>query len=396
MRNRLWYGTGALALSAALAATASGQNQAPIVFTAGVALTGSRASLGVPEEKAFRLLEKRVNAAGGIGGRPVRFNVLDTATDPQKAVLNVRKGILEDRAVGIICCTTTPESMAVIDTATRARVPLISMAASTPIVQPVAERFWVFKTPPADSVMVRAQVADMKRRGFKRVAFLGFADAYGDSGLKELQKLAPANGIEVVAVEKFAATDNDASAQAARIAAARPDAVLVWATPPGANTAHKSVLDAGYKGPIYQSYGVTNASFLQLGGKGVEGAIISGLPIVVYDQLPASLPNKAQLDEFVKAYRAEYNNEMPNSFAGHAWDAGTIFIEATRRALAAGRDPAQLEAFRAAVRDQIENLRGFRGISGVFNFSKFDHVGLGPSTANMITVQDGKFRLLKR
>jgi len=176
--------------------------------------------------------------------------------------------------------------------------------------------------------------------------------------------------------------------------------VLIWATPPGAVTAHKGLLDAGFKGQIYQSYGVTNPSFLDLGGKiganGVNGTIISALAIAIYDQLPSGLSYKSSIDAYVRAYRAEYAGATPTSFGGHAWDAGTIFIEAAKRAIAKGGNPSDLEPFRASVRDEIETLRGFKGISGVFNFSKADHNGLGPSTANMITVQNGQYRLLRR
>ena len=154
-QRRAVTGIALLALAAGLTA-ALGQAQPPIVITAGVALTGPNASLGVGEGRTFELLQERLNASGGINGRPVRINIYDTASDPQRAVLQVRKGIIEDRAALVICCTTTPESNAVIDTAQRARVPLISLAASASIVEPVAEKQWVFKTPPNDRVMVRA------------------------------------------------------------------------------------------------------------------------------------------------------------------------------------------------------------------------------------------------
>jgi branched-chain amino acid transport system substrate-binding protein len=46
---------------------------------------------------------------------------------------------------------------------------------------------------------------------------------------------------------------------------------------------------------------------------------------------------------------------------------------------------------REKVRDAIENLKGFAGTGGVFNFSPADHNGLAIDAFAMWTVKDGKF-----
>ena len=48
---------------------------------------------------------------------------------------------------------------------------------------------------------------------------------------------------------------------------------------------------------------------------------------------------------------------------------------------------ADKEKARAA----LENLQGFVGTAGVFNFSPTDHNGLGMDAFEMLTVKDGKF-----
>jgi len=388
-KHYLLAGLGLSSLTAAVLA----QGQAPIVISASVAVTGNAASLGASEANMISLLEKRINAAGGVGGRPLKINVYDDNSDPQKAVLNVRKGIIEDKAVAVICCTTTPLSLAAKDTATRSKVTMMSMAATASIVEPPAQNQWIFKTPPSDKVMVQATLRDMQARKFKRLAFIGFADAYGEGGLTGVQQYLSRFGLELVATEKFNRTDTDTTAQATRIVASKPDVVLVWAIPPGAVTAHRSLIAAGFKGQIYQSYGVTNPDFLRLGGKDVEGTLIQALPIAVYDQLAPNVANRSALDDIMKSYPAAYSGQMPSSFTGHAWDAVSLLVEAVNRALKAGGDPARLEAFRKSVRDELEGIRGFQGVSGTFNLSKTDHVGLSSNIAQLVTVKDGKYVL---
>ena len=43
------------------------------------------------------------------------------------------------------------------------------------------------------------------------------------------------------------------------------------------------------------------------------------------------------------------------------------------------------------VRDAIENLTGYFGTAGEFNFSAQDHSGLQQDAFTMITVKDGRF-----
>ena len=48
------------------------------------------------------------------------------------------------------------------------------------------------------------------------------------------------------------------------------------------------------------------------------------------------------------------------------------------------------------VRDAIENMKGFVGTGGVFNFSPENHNGLGLDAFEMMTVKDGKFALYQK
>ena len=385
-----------LALAAAIALPMAAFAADPIFIGASIAQTGPASSLGAGEVKAINLAVKEINDAGGIKGHPLKVTILDSGSDPQKDVLNVRKFITSDHAAGVLCCTTTPESMAIIDTVTRAKVPNISIAASASIVEPVNERHWIFKTPPLDATMVRAEVKDMEKQGVKSIGFIGFSDGYGQGGLNELKKAVAGTSIKLGDVEQFARTDTNVSAQSAKLVASNPDAILIWAIPPGANVAQKGLQDAGYKGVIYQSYGVTNETFLRLGGASLNGTRISVLPVIVADKLPDSLPFKPEVEKFVKAYKAANGGETPSSFAGHAYDGINIFAAAAKKVLKDnGASLPKLEAFRAELRDGIENLGTFQAVDGTYNFSKTDHVGLGDTSAVMVTIQNGAYELVK-
>ena len=52
------------------------------------------------------------------------------------------------------------------------------------------------------------------------------------------------------------------------------------------------------------------------------------------------------------------------------------------------------EAFRSALRDALENERDVVGCQGVFNISPTNHNGMDERARVLVTVRDGKFRLV--
>ena len=122
--------------------------------------TGPAASLGIPERNTFPLLPQT------IGGKKVSYIVLDDASDTTTAVRNSRKLISEDKVDVLVGSTVTPNSLAMIDVAAESETPMISMAASSRIVDPVdAKRRWVFKTPQNDQQMALVILGHMLASG---------------------------------------------------------------------------------------------------------------------------------------------------------------------------------------------------------------------------------------
>lgn len=371
---------------------APAEPKAPIKIGFVLSITGPASSLGEPERNTVELYKGDFAA---IGGHPVEFVILDDESDPTKSVVAVKRLIEEEGVVAVACCTTSPSSMAILDTVQGAQVPNVSLAAAAAIVQPASERRWVFKTPQNDSLMIDILTDHMAAAGIKRVAFIGFNDAYGDSGRKEFEALAPSKGIEVVAVESFARTDTDVTAQVTRMAAKNPDAFLIWAIPPGANVAQRNIKDLGLTQPVYQSHGVANRRFIELGGETVEGTLMPAGKLLVAGQLPDSDPQKALLLAYKERYEARHGAGTANTFGGHAYDAMLILAGALERTLAGGADPADLAGFRAALRDEIEKTRELVGISGIFSYSPDDHHGLDRRAAVMISIENGDWRKLE-
>ncbi|MDR5683735.1 MAG: ABC transporter substrate-binding protein [Armatimonadota bacterium] len=394
MARLLWI---AVFIAALLAAPVTAQVGA-IRIGVVVDITGPASSLGVPERNTVQLYENDLGFAQIPRGRvPIRWVVTDGESDVTKTVVAVRRFIEEERVAAVVCCTTSPASLAIIGTVQSVGIPNISLAAAATIVEPVRERFWVFKTPQTDRMMIDVLTDHMRRLRISRIAFLGFDDAFGQGGAVELDRLAPAKNIEVVAKEFFARTATDVSAQIVRAMGRNPQAILIWAIPPGANVASKNIRDLGIRLPVYHSHGVANKTFLDLGGPNVEGVYLPAGKVLVAEQLNVNDPQRPVLLEYVRRYESRFGPGTRNTFGGHALDAMLILKPAIERALRRGVDPGNVAAFRRAIRDEIEtNTKELIGITGVFNFSPEDHLGLDKQRAAvMLQVRRGNWAWLR-
>ncbi|HEY2256743.1 MAG TPA: ABC transporter substrate-binding protein [Variovorax sp.] len=374
-----------LALAALLLTSALAQADINVGVT--VSATGPAASLGIPEKNTIALLPKT------IGNQKVNYIVLDDASDTTAAVSNLRKLVAENKVDVVIGSTVTPNALAMIDVAAETQTPVISLAASARIIEPMdAKKKWVFKTPQNDGMMALAIAEHMASSGIKTVGFVGFSDAYGEGWYDEFSKAAAIKKIQIVANERFSRSDTSVTGQALKLMAAKPDAILIAGSGTPAALPQKTLKERGYAGKIYQTHGVANNDFLRVGGKDVEGTILPAGPVLVAAQLPDSNPVKKSSLAYIAAYEGMYGKGSVSTFGGHAWDAGHLIAAAAPAALKKAQ-PGTPE-FRAALRDSLEHVEEMAGAHGVFNMSPNDHLGLDQRARVMVTIQNGAWKYL--
>ncbi len=368
-----------LAAALGLAAVAA---QADINIGVTVSATGPAASLGIPEKNTIELLPTT------IAGQKVNYILLDDGSDTTKGVSNVRRFVTEYKVDAIIGSSTSPVSLAMIDPVAESQTPMVSLAASSMIVEPVdAKRHWVFKTPQNDILMALAIARHMADNGIKTVGFIGFADAYGEGWYTQFSKAAGVKGISIVANERYNRTDTSVTGQVLKIQAANPQAVLVAGSGTPAALPERALKERGYKGVMYQTHGVANNDFLRVVGADGEGTLLPAGPVLVANQLPASNPVRKSALAYINAYEGKYGKGNVSTFGGHAWDAGLLLQTAIPVALKKAQPGTP--AFRAALRDAIEGVHEMAGAHGIFNMSPQDHNGLDQRAVVMVKIQKG-------
>jgi len=349
--------------------------------------TGATAVVGIPQKNSAALLPKK------IGDFTVEYLVFDDASDATQSVILVKKLLAEHRIDALIGPSGSPNSVSVVPFVAEAGTPMLAPVGATAVVLPMDDKKrWVFKTTQNDGLISEALVGHMVKAGVKTVGIIGFNDPYGDNWYAVFSAQAQQAGIKVVASEKFLRTDASVTGQVAKLIAAKPDAVLVAAAGGPTVLPHVTLVDAGYKGRIYQTHGAATPDFLRLGGAKVEGTVLAASLMLVLPEMPDSIPSKAVALEYIGAYEKMYGIK-PATFGANVYDAGLLLMRAVPEAAKRGK-PGTPE-FRAALRDALESTRELVGTQGVYNMSPADHSGFDERGRVLITVKDGNWRLLR-
>ena len=368
----------------ALATTAVAQVKIGVTVSA----TGPAASLGIPERNTVGMCQKEA------GGKSIEYIVLDDASDTTTAVQNTRKLIGESKVDAIIGSTTTPNSLAMLDVFADGETPVISLASSVRIIEPVdAKRAWSFKTPQTDVMMAGAILEHAAAAGVKSLGYVGFADALGEAFFVEIEKAAKARNIPLVASERYSPKDTSVAGQALKLIAAKPDAVVIGASGTPAALPATTLTERGYRGRLYFNHGVANNDFLRVGGKDVEGAYVPTSPVIVASQLPDSHPAKRQALQYIKLYEAAHGAGSVSAFGSYTWDACLELAHAIPVALKRAQ-PGTGE-FRRALRAALEATKDLPVTNGVVNMSNTDHLGLDSRARVMVRIEGGKWVLQK-
>lgn len=354
----------------------------PIRIGSFLSTTGVMSPMGDPEKKTLEMEVERLNAAGGVLGRPLELVLYDDGSVPEKAATLVRRLIESDRVDVVIGGSGTPTSLAVLNLVDKAEIPYLSLGGGVAIVDPV--RKWTFKVPQTDRLAAQKVFADLKRRGLTKVALLSENVGFGKSGRNQCVDLAPAFGIDIVADETYGPRDPDVTAQLTRIRATPGvEALFVFGTGQGPAVVTRNIRQLGLEMPVYQSHGVASKDFLRLVGKAADGMRLPSSPLAIVEVLPDNHPQKPVLAAFKRDFEARTGDEV-SMMAGHSWDALYLYVDAVRRAGTTDK---------AKVRDALETTTGFVGQGGVFNLNPQDHMGLGLDSLHLVDIKDGAWKL---
>lgn len=328
-------------------------------------LTGSASFVGKNEVIALQAFQDRINANGGIDGRPIKFVIKDAASNPQVAVQLTNQLIAQkvNLILGASLAATCSAEQPLLKSG-----PLAFCLSNAVIPSPGS---YMFAASVTTGNHVAAGIRFARLKGLHRVAAIVTTDTSGQNGEDAIHRtlaLPENKAMKLVALEHFNASDLSVTAQLAQIAAAKPDLLVVWTTGIAAGTVLRGLAEAGLENtPVLISPG--NATYAQM------AQYASFLPKQLYFTLPAPMVQGSITDRTTRRLINELQDSMKplkgqiDISVTAAWDACLIATSALKK-LGLDATPDQLRAY-------VASLRSFDGVAGRYDFVTYPQRGVG-------------------
>jgi branched-chain amino acid transport system substrate-binding protein len=364
------------------AATAADAADITVGFV--TSLSGPASSIGVNYDKGMKAAYAYQRTAGG---KPIRLVSLDDGSDPSAATQNARKLVQQDHVDIMIGTSSAPGTNAMLAVANELKVPFIAIS---PVNLPVPTgQPWGIAMPQTPALMVKVIADRMKRDGIKTAGYIGFSDSWGDlvySGAKAAEK----DGAPVITTnERYARTDTTVTAQALKVIATRPDAMLDGGSATQAALPLLELRKLGFKGPFFGTPSLLNRDFVRIGAQAAEGMQVSAGPVIVTGQLPEEHFSKKIGTEFHQVFKSVNGVDADDGFSGYAFDGWVVFLKAAEAALTKAEPGTQV--FRQALMDAIYANRDVAGVHAVYNFTPASYYGVDERSLVVVKLVNGSW-----
>lgn len=310
-------------------------------------LTGREGGFGQPSRQGYQLALERINAGGGVLGRPLALVVEDTQSKAGESATAARKLVTRDKVVALLAGGTSTNAIEAGPIAHAHHVPLIGAVTTNP--QVTAQSPYCFRACFADAFQgeVLAKFARENLKA-KRIALLvAISSSYSVGLAKDFRARCTGLGGDVVAEQKYSEGDKDFRAQLTALKAIGPDVIFLPGYFSEVALICRQAHDLGLHVPILGGDGWESPDLLALGGRAVDGS---------YYATHFSAENTdASVQDFVQRYRERWKGEIPNAGAALAYDSLLLLADAIRRA-------GSVEG--PKLRDALAATKDFPGVTG--------------------------------
>ncbi|QRG06851.1 ABC transporter substrate-binding protein [Xanthobacter dioxanivorans] len=312
-------------------------------------LTGSIAVLGQDSKKAAEIAQETINAAGGIGGRPLTLEIVDTQGRPEIARREMERLTREGRAPVVLACDISAGTSGAAQFAESAQVPLLNGSAVSADILARGYKWYFSHQISSDDEATTAfaymqTITGAKPLADRRIALL-YEDSPRGAGTGErLRKLMDAKGINVVSETTYNRADRNLLPVMRKVQDSTPE-LVVW-------IGYTEDVVAGLKAARQLDF---KPFVLGIGGglgdprlpELVDAAVIDQLRVANVDYFNPDIKRAAAFREaYVKKFASE-----PSSYAGTCYGAIMTLKVALEAALKTSPDLTP-----ASVRDALRTL----------------------------------------
>jgi branched-chain amino acid transport system substrate-binding protein len=326
-----------------------------------LSLTGANATVGEDVRRAVKLAEEKVNADGGVLGKPFQVIVEDSGGNPTTAINAARKLVSVDKVPVVIGEYSSGISIPMAQYLVKEGVTHINIASTSVKIRDLgASSFNLIGLEDKGNKFSSQDVWDL---GYRNVAMLAPNNAYGQGvahGFREeFEKL----GGKIVSEVLYTAGQSTYRRELQQMSRAKPDAYIYTAYGQESAVLNREAFELGLRETPWYAI-LLSMSLSDTAANIAEGQL--GMEVGSF----VGANGKAYAD----AFAAKYKEGMKTSYTGYAYDA--VLMAAAAIDKAGSTEPA---AVQAALK---EVGQGYDGVTGKIVFDA-DRQRLDPPYAKL-------------
>ncbi len=310
-------------------------------------MTGSEATFGQSTSNGIKLAIKEFNAKGGLNGRLIELKEYDTRGDAGEAKLAVERLVKSDKVAAVLGEVASKLSLAGGPVCQEAGVPMITPSSTNPRVTQIGDM--IFRVCFIDPFQgyAGAKFARENLKAKSAAVLVDQAQAYAVGLAAEFTTNFKKMGGTIATEQTYTGGAQDFTAQLTSIRSARPDVIYIPGYYTDVGNIALQARKVGITVPLLGGDGWDSEELAKIGKDAIEGCY--------YTNHYAPDQPDAKVQEFIKAYRAEFGGSTPDGLAALGYDAAKILFDAMGRGKGLGGKD---------LRDAIAGTKGFPGVTG--------------------------------
>ena len=334
-------------------------------------LTGDFAQYGEAYRTAVELMVSQVNAAGGIDGKTLSYDIFDDKNDARESATLAGRIADDGSYIAVVGPFASTCALAVAPILQNAGIVEMCPTCTHPDLTATGD--YIFRGV-ITSELEAPLFADvtLNRLGATKVGIIYTQDDWGITTEQEYaDKLTELGGTVVIAESYISGTTRDFTPILTKIAGEDIDLLFVAAMYNDSAMILEQLKQLGYDGKfkVQGTGSLYTDEFLELAGDNAEGMYITAS---FYADNPAE-----NVQEFVAAYTDMFGS-TPNLFAASVYDGVGLIVEALKNG---ATDSASL-------RDNLASISEYDGVTGKASFNENRDV---VKDEVVLKVEDGKF-----
>jgi len=317
-----------------------------IVFGVICSITGNFPLAGENTKKGVDMAVKEINEAGGVLGQKFVVTYQDDAAN-QTGAVNALNKLISENVVGVVGPNMSSNVIAMSDTVKTAGIPCLIGGTSPKIAE--LKNPNIFRIRPSDNITAAAAAKFMHETlGMKQLGIIYNTDDFG-SGARDVMTEHFKDKTDVkLTMEGVNTGDTDLSGQITKMKSAGIEALIYWGHDAEVAILARQVNELGLDVPV-----LTSRSLPQV-VSAIDGSYIDGWYVALDECMndPSDV-----IQNFVKAYQAEYDGQTPELYAGAFYGATKLLADAIERAGTTDHE---------AVSKALRETDGVQGIIGKY------------------------------